>query len=99
MEQVELLKKNGPTEKEVEETRAKLLRDYETSSKQNGYWMTQLSLRYQSGEPLDSLFQLPELYKGITAKMIQDAAKRYLNPENHVKVTLFPAGWKMVNGK
>jgi hypothetical protein len=33
---------------------------------------------------------MPELYKGITAKMIHDAAKRYLNPKNHVKVTLFP---------
>jgi zinc protease len=90
MQQVELLKTNGPTEKELEDTRAKLLRDLETSSKQNGYWMTQLSLRYQSGEPLDSLFEMPELYKGITAKMIHDAAKRYLNPKNHAKVTLFP---------
>jgi zinc protease len=90
MEQVELLKTNGPTEKEVEETRAKLLRDFETSSKQNGYWASQLSYRYQSGEPLDTLFEMPELYKGITAKMIHDAAQRYLNPENHVTVTLFP---------
>ncbi|HEY0876365.1 MAG TPA: insulinase family protein [Vicinamibacterales bacterium] len=90
MQQVELLKTNGPTAKEVEDTRAKLLRDFETSSKQNGYWMTQLSLRYQSGEPIDSLFEMPELYKGITAKMIHDAAKRYLNPKNQVTVTLFP---------
>jgi zinc protease len=90
MEQVELLRTGGPTEKEVEATRAKLLRDYEASSKQNPYWLTQLSMRYLSGEPIDSLFELPELYKGITAKTIHEAAKRYLNPANLVKVTLFP---------
>ena len=90
MQQVELLKTNGPTEKEVEDTRAKLLRDFETSSKQNAYWVSQLLYRYQSAEPLDTLFEMPALYKGITAKMIHDAAKRYLNPENHVKVALFP---------
>ena len=90
MAQVELLKTNGPTGQEVDDTRAKLLRDFETSSRQNGYWASQLSFRYQTGEPLDTLFNMPELYKGITAKMLHDAAKRYLNPENHVKVTLFP---------
>ena len=90
MDQVQLLKEKGPTEKEVTDTREKLLRDFETGSKQNGYWVTQLSLRYQSGEPLESLFELPEHYRQITSKMIHDAARLYLNPENHVKVTLFP---------
>jgi zinc protease len=90
MAQVETLKANGPTEKEITDTREKLLRDLETSSKQNGYWVTQLLLRYQSGEALDSLFAMPEQYKKLTPKMVHDAAKRYLNPANRVTVTLFP---------
>jgi zinc protease len=90
MQQIEMLKAKGPTGKEVTDTREKLLRDFETSSKQNAYWVGQLSLRYQFDEPLDSLFEVPELIKRIDAKMIHDAAKLYLNPENHVKVTLFP---------
>ncbi|HJR61520.1 MAG TPA: insulinase family protein [Vicinamibacterales bacterium] len=90
MQQVETLKANGPTEKEVTDAREKLLRDFETNSKQNGYWTSQLSLRYQSGEPVDSLFELPAHYKKVTPAMIQEAAKLYLNPANHVKVTLFP---------
>jgi zinc protease len=90
MTQVESLKATGPTEKEINDTREKMLRDQETSSKQNGYWVTQLLLRYQTGEPLDTLFAMPELYKKVTPKMIHDAAKRYLNPANRVTVTLFP---------
>ena len=90
MAQVEALKAAGPTEKEINDTREKLTRDLETNSKQNGYWVTQLSLGYQTGETLDSLFALPELYRKIDPKMIHDAAKRYLNPANRVTVTLFP---------
>ena len=90
MTQVERLKETGPSEKEIGDTRAKLLRDFETSSKQNGYWVAQLLLRYQSEEPLDTLFAMPEQYKKVTAKTVHDAAKRYLNPANRVTVTLFP---------
>lgn len=88
--QVERLKSAGPTEKQVNDAREKLLRDYETNQKQNGYWLTQLSGRYQSGEPVDSLFSLPDYYRKLTPALIQDAAKRYLNPANVVKVMLFP---------
>ena len=88
--QVELLKTDGPTDKQVNDAREKLLRDYETNQKQNAYWVAQLLGRYQSGEPVDSLFALTEYYKKLTPAMIQEAAKRYLNPANHVKVTLFP---------
>ena len=52
--------------------------------------MTQLAGRYQSGEPVDSLFGMLEHYRQITPAMIHDAAKLYLNPANHVTVTLFP---------
>ncbi len=50
----------------------------------------QLSSRYHAGEDLATLFSLEEFYTKLTPAMIQDAAKRYLNPQNMVKVTLFP---------
>jgi zinc protease len=90
LEQVELLKSSGPTEKQVADAREKLLRDYETNMKQNGYLLSQLSGRYQHSEDVDTLFALADFYKKLTPALIQDAAKRYLNPANLVKVTLFP---------
>ena len=87
MTQVETLKAKGPTEKEISDTREKMLRDLETNSKQNGYWVTQLLLRYQTGESLDTLFAMPEQYKKLTPQMIHEAAQRYLNPANRVTVT------------
>jgi zinc protease len=90
LKEVELLKTAGPTDQQVADVREKLLRDFETNSKQNGYWVTQLSLKYQYGETPDSLFALPETYRTLTPAIIQAAAKRYLDPANMVKVTLFP---------
>ena len=58
--------------------------------KQNGYLLSQIALRYEYTEDLDSLFNLADWYNKIDAAMIRDAAKRYLNNENFVKVTLFP---------
>jgi zinc protease len=90
LKEVERLRVEGPTEQQVSDVREKLLRDFETNAKQNGYWTTQLSLRYLYGEELDSLFDLPSLYMSLTPELIRAAANRYLNPLNMVKVTLFP---------
>ena len=92
LQQVELLKSAGPTEKQLTDAKEKLRRDFETNRKQNNYLLAQLSIRYQYGEDLTTLFTLEEFYNKLTPAAIQDAAKQYLNPANMVKVTLFPEG-------
>ena len=89
-QEIEKFKTNGPTETQVTDEKEALLREFETNSKQNGYLLGQLTLRYQYGEDPSTIFDLPEVYKKLTAAMIQDAAKTYLNPKAYVKVTLFP---------
>ena len=74
------------------DAKEKLRRDFETNRKQNNYLLAQLSIRYQYGEDLTTLFTLEEFYNKLTPAAIQDAAKQYLNPANMVKVTLFPEG-------
>jgi zinc protease len=89
-QQIELLKSAGPTDKQVSDVKETFLRDAETNSKQNGYLVNQISLRYEYGEDVVSLFNISEYYNKITATIIQDAAKTYLNISNSVTVTLFP---------
>jgi len=89
-QEIENLKKNGPSEKQVSDVREALLRDFETNSKQNGYLLSQLYFRYQLHEDLGEFFGLGEYYKTLNAKMILDAALTYLNMENYVKVILLP---------
>jgi zinc protease len=90
LQEIEALKTNGPTEKQVNDVRQAFLRDFETNSKQNGYLMTQILLRYQNGEDVAGLWAVPEYYRKLDAATIQQAAKTYLDTNRYVKVTLFP---------
>jgi predicted Zn-dependent peptidase len=70
--------------------RETLLRDFETNAKLNGYLLNQIALKYQYGEAPETLLLVPEYYKKLTPAVIQEAARKYLNQKNYVKVTLFP---------
>jgi zinc protease len=85
------IKANGPTEKQVNDEREKMLRDFETNSKQNAYLVSQISSRYQFGEDVKTLFEIPEnTRRFVTAAAIKDAANKYLNTNNYIQVTLLP---------
>ena len=89
-EEIDLLKTQGPTEKQVNDAKKKLLRDYETNMKSNSYLVGQLILKYQYSDDISTLFAIDQYYKKLTPALIQEAAKRYLDPANVVKVSLFP---------
>jgi zinc protease len=89
--EIEALQTSGPTEKQVNEVLQAFLREMETSFKDNTYLLSQMTGKYLNGEDLGELFSLPELYKKqVTAGLIQEAAKTYLNIGNYVRVTLLP---------
>ena len=89
-QEIDKLKTNGPTDKQVNDEKEALLRDFETNSKQNSFLLSQISQRYQLGEDPAGFWSITEQYKTIDAAMIQQAAKTYLNPNNSVRVTLLP---------
>ncbi|HEV8483091.1 MAG TPA: insulinase family protein [Blastocatellia bacterium] len=89
-QEIELLKTKGPTETQVSAEKEALLREYETSSRQNRYILDQITEKYQYGEDPLGLLTIPDYYKKIDAAMLQEAARTYLNSRNYVKVTLVP---------
>jgi zinc protease len=90
LQEIEALKTNGPTDQQVADEKEILLRDFETSSKQNAYLLNQLLARQDNGEDLAGLWAIPDLYKKLDKTMIQEAAKNYLNMNRYVEVMLFP---------
>src|ERR1041385_5015634 len=89
-DEIEKFKTQGPTDQQVTDQRETLLRDFERSSKQNGYLVSQISYRYESNEDVAGIWMLPDYYKKIDKAMIQDAAKKYLDTKRYVEVMLFP---------
>jgi len=90
LEEIDALKTNGPTAQQVADEREALLRDYESVTKQNSWWVSQLALRYEYREDPASLLTLPDYYRRIDAAMVQQAARTYLKGDNRVQVTLVP---------
>ena len=90
LEEIDALKTNGPTAQQVADEREALLRDYESVTKQNSWWVSQLASRYEYREDPAGLLTLPDYYRKIDAAMIQQAARTYLKGDNRVQVTLVP---------
>ena len=89
-EEIERLKKDGPTAKQLTDEKEALLREFETNSKQNGYLLSQISLRFYHNEDPAGIWMVPDFYRKLDAATVQEAAKLYLNTQSYVKVTLFP---------
>jgi zinc protease len=89
-EEIEKFKADGPTEKQLADEKEALIREFETSSKQNNYLLGQISARFYNGEDPAGVWMITDYYKKLDAAAIKEAANLYLNTKSFVKVTLFP---------
>ena len=89
-DEIEKLKANGPTDKELGDARETFVRDFDQSTKVNSFWIGQIVAKYQMGEDPATLLAVPDYYRKIDAALVQNAAKTYLDLKRYVKVTLVP---------
>jgi zinc protease len=88
--EIEALKAKGPSEEELVDAREGLLRQHESDLAQNNHLVGELVERYQASQDIGAFFSLPAAYHRLTTAGIQEAARRYLDTTNYVRVTLFP---------
>ena len=88
--EVNKLKAEGPTAQESSNIKTQLLRQFETSARQNSYILNQLAGKYQLNEDPAGVWQVADYYNKVDAAEIQQAAKTYLDTANYVEVTLLP---------
>ncbi|MBZ5500366.1 MAG: insulinase family protein [Acidobacteriia bacterium] len=89
-EEIGRLQSDGPDAQEVKEVRTAESRDYETSSRQNGWWLSQLAEQYWLGEDPAVLLRIPAALDLITKDVVREAARAYFNTKRYVQVTLYP---------
>jgi zinc protease len=89
-EVIDEFKKNGPSEAQVADARQALMRDFETNSQGNRYLLTRLVYSYQFGESIDTIFNMRPVVDRLTAPLIHEAARTYLDTRRYVEVTLLP---------
>jgi len=89
-DEINVIKKDGVTEEDLNKIKETQKRDREESLKQNRFWLSQLNYYYQFGTSLDTFYGREELIKTITSKDLQEGANKYLNMDNYVEVILVP---------
>jgi predicted Zn-dependent peptidase len=62
------------------------------NSKENSYLLNQIAFAYEHGEDLAGVFDRKALNDQLTADAVREAARKYLDLQHYVKVTLVPAG-------
>jgi zinc protease len=88
--EIERLRTQGVTDAEVSDTREALMVGHQTDLAENNRLADKIAERYEIGQDVMEFFNLPAEYQALTAAGLQEAAQRYLDPANYVKVTLFP---------
>jgi zinc protease len=89
-EQIEKLKRDGPTADELARVKETQRREWETNLKRNAYWIGQIAARDRLGEPIADVLSFPDRLNTATPEMLRTAAQRYLRMENYVRVSLYP---------
>ncbi len=97
--QIDSVKKFGTTPEYLTKVKEAALRARETALKQNGYWLSQISIFDQSGWPLTDIPSGEKLILALTAQDLQRAAMKYLRNDNYVRVSLYPENYSAAAAK
>ena len=61
-----------------------------STARENSYLLNQIAFAYEHGEDLQAVFDRKALNAQLTADAVTEAARRYLDLQRYVKVTLVP---------
>ncbi len=88
--EVEKLKREGPSEDNLNKIKETDLRTYERGLKENGFWLNNLSYSVQNDLDPNRILSYPERVEALTAERVQEAAQKYFNGENFFRAVLLP---------
>ncbi|MES1254199.1 MAG: insulinase family protein, partial [Acidobacteriota bacterium] len=91
-EEIAFVKATPLSMDQVGRIRETLVREVERSSQDNGYFLNQISRRYEDGDAanLGAMANPLQAIAGLTGEAIRQAAGTYLDTANYVQVTLMP---------
>ena len=90
MTQIDSLKNYGLSETYITKVREMQRREMETSIKRNNFWLRNLRTAYSQHEDPMNILSYEDLIDGLSAEVVQNAAREYFNTENYIQVVLYP---------
>lgn len=90
LEEFKKIIEHGVSEEDLEKIKEQQKRSLEVASKQNRFWMDNIYDAFFYGTNPAEILNKQKLTDELTSKMIQDAAKKYINLNSFIIATLKP---------
>lgn len=90
IEELKKIIRNGVSPEDLEKVKEQQKRKLEVDLKQNQFWMNNLYESYYLGNNPADILKKQKQAENLTSKMIQDAAKKYINLNNYIRAVLKP---------
>lgn len=90
MAELERLRRDGPSESDVQVIKETEKRGLETALRQNGYWLNSLQALHLLGRDPRGILQRTERADSLSRDNIHAAFRKYFPPDRHTVVTLMP---------
>ncbi len=84
------MKEAPPAAENMEKSKEKILRQLQTDSETNSYWLDKLMHSSINGDPILTLDEITKIVEGIAPGDVQDAARKYFTEDHYLQVVLFP---------
>ena len=91
LDEMEKIRKDGPTEIDLGKVKETLIRDRESRMKENSFWLSAIQSQYINGDRILSLEEYKTFVNSFDNGKIKSIANKYLNTKAYVQVALTPA--------
>jgi len=94
LEEMDKLSKNGPSEADLTKGKEKLIRQRETSERDNGFWVRSLKNIYYYNEDVSAFLNYKKYVNKVSAEKMKEAAGKFFNRKNYIQISLLPESSK-----
>lgn len=89
-DEISKLQAGSVSEDDISKFKAEQLRLRETQLQTNGLWQAWLTNVLQNNEPVTGILKLKERLVAVTTQSVQQAAQRFINDKNYIRLVLMP---------
>ncbi len=93
-QQIDSLRNFGSPEKNLQKVQEMQRRSLETNLQNNGYWLRSLENYDSYGEDPMGILKTSEYIESLTLEAINNAAKKYFDPNRFIQVVLYPENFQ-----
>ena len=88
--EIQKIKDAGPTPEDLNKVKETFIKKQQENLKENGYWLTALQRAAEMDTSPESILTVETRIKAVTAKEIQERAKKYFQMNNYFQAVLYP---------